>query len=77
MRAMAEDQQPSHPVHLPLALVRSLEILEQGKYVVDKPSLGLSVGRQWEPGKGVGHRLRLEAWKGGAHLSQLGPAASS
>lgn len=61
---MAEDQQPSHPVHLLLALVHSLETLERGRYVVDKPSLGLSVGRQWEPGKGVGHKqLHLEAWK--------------
>lgn len=74
---MAEDQLPSRPVRLPLALAGSLETLERGMAGVDEPSLGVSVGRQWEPGKGAGQRLCMEAWKGGAHLSPLGPVAFS
>lgn len=74
---MAEDKLPSHPVVLPLSLAGSPETLERGRSGVDEPRPGLSAGRQWEPGRGAGQRLCMEAWRGEACLSHLSPVACS
>lgn len=74
---MAKGKQPSSPACLLLFLASSLENLERGRSRVDKPMLGLCVGRQWEPGESAG-RVHREAWKrGSGHPSQLVPVASS
>lgn len=74
---MAEDQWLSAPACLQRALAGCLETLERGRSGAEEPALGLSVGKQWEPGRGAAQRLCLEAWKGGACLSGLGPVACS
>lgn len=44
---------------------------------MDEPSRGVSGEAVGATGSQAGQRLCMEAWNGGAHLTQLGPAVSS